>query len=158
MTAAIDTNILFDILLPDQKHLESSLNLLKKTGRNHSLIISEVVFGELASQFDDRAVLTDLLQSTGINLISSGPDALWEASRAWRDYTDNRTPELRCAGCGSREIITCPKCLETITCRQHIISDFLIGGHAFTLAGTLLTRDRGFYKRYFPHLQVLSSM
>jgi predicted nucleic acid-binding protein len=40
--------------------------------------------------------------------------------------------------------------------RKRIITDFLIGAHAATKAERFLTRDRGFYKSYFPELQILS--
>jgi len=54
MTAAVDTNILLDILLPDTKYLERALSLLTTYGRKHLLIISEVVYAELAAQFSDK--------------------------------------------------------------------------------------------------------
>jgi predicted nucleic acid-binding protein len=38
--------------------------------------------------------------------------------------------------------------------RQHIISDFIIGAHALTQAELLLSRDRGFYKKYFKDLRI----
>ena len=41
--------------------------------------------------------------------------------------------------------------------RQRILADFLIGSHAFHEADQLLTRDRGFYRRYFSGLMILSA-
>jgi predicted nucleic acid-binding protein len=38
--------------------------------------------------------------------------------------------------------------------RNRIVSDYLIGAHALLRADTLLTRDRGFYRRYFSNLDV----
>lgn len=156
MTVAIDTNILLDILLPDPKYLESSLSLLTSYGKKHLLIISEVVYAELASQFPDKKLLLMFLSNTDIRLVSSSPEALWISSRAWSEYTKSRSKEFQCNFCGHKQALSCEKCHQLITARQHIISDFLIGGHALFHSGFLLTRDRGFYHRYFPELIIIS--
>jgi predicted nucleic acid-binding protein len=40
--------------------------------------------------------------------------------------------------------------------RDRIAADFLIGGHAAAQAERLLTRDLGFYRKYFKGVAVLS--
>ncbi len=154
MTVAVDTNILLDILLPDPKHRDRSLSLLTTYGKKHLFIISEVVYSELAAQFLDQELLLEFLSNTDIRLVCSAPEALWIASRAWQVYTKNRTKELQCTVCGSKKALKCERCDHFITGRQHILSDFLIGGHALFHAGYLLTRDKGYYQTYFPELEV----
>jgi len=156
MTVAVDTNILLDLLLPDPKYLEYSLSLLNRYGKRHQLIISEVVYGELASQFTDEETLRDFLINTGISLVNSGLEALWKASRAWQNYTKTRSHLFQCSHCGHSQQLLCEQCQHLIISRQHIMSDFLIGGHASFHAGSLLTRDRGYYQRYFPELHIVA--
>ncbi len=154
MTVAVDTNILFDILIPDPQYKDSSLELLLYHSKTDRIIISEIVYSELASQFIDASLLNSFLHDANIQLENTSPPGLWIASQAWKKYTDNRDEKLQCSNCGSKHLITCSECGEVITGRQHIISDFIIGGHALDTAGILLSRDRGFYRRYFEGLRV----
>ena len=39
--------------------------------------------------------------------------------------------------------------------RTWLVADFLIAAHAQLRASRLLTRDRGFFRRYFEHLELL---
>lgn len=154
MTVAIDTNILLDILLPDETYQERSLILLLKYARAESLIISEIVYAELAVQFSERKLLDRFLQDTGIDVINSSRKVLQEAAIAWKKYTRNRSEGLQCSHCGQKKIVRCDKCEKIVSSRQYIISDFIIGGHAFIHSRKLLTRDRGFYRSYFKDLKI----
>lgn len=155
MTVAVDTNILFDILLPDPQYMKKSLAHLKLHSKKRHVIISETVYAELASQFHDEKSLNDFISDTDIYLVNSSPEALWYAARAWKNYTQNRGSDFLCSKCGKSQALNCSDCGASIISRQHIISDFLIGGHAMVHAGNLLTRDRGYYNRYFPELKLV---
>ena len=154
MISSVDTNILLDILLPDTRFLDSSKELLKRAMLGGKVIISEVVYAELCAQFSDKPALDAFLEDIDIAIQNSDQTALWRASRAWLSYVRSRGNELECPGCGHRGVVKCQQCGEIISGRQHIVSDFLIGGHALSSADTLLTRDRGFYKTYFKELNL----
>lgn len=154
MTVAIDTNILLDILLPDPLYKDASLELLSNNTKTDRLIISEVVYGELATQFPDQSLFTRFLKDTDIQLVNTPPEALWIAAGAWKAYLKNRDGALQCSRCGRKERFKCGGCGNMIIVKQHIIPDFLIGGHAIVTAGKLLTRDRGFYRDYFEGLKI----
>ena len=152
MTSAVDTNILLDILLPDPKFLESSTRLLNDAIATGKVIISEVVYAELSAQFGSKEELESFLEDSSIVVQPANQAAMWEAGRAWMRYLKARGEEIECPQCGDKRVTRCEKCGEIIAGRQHIVSDFLIGGHAQMMADTLLTRDRGFYQTYFKSL------
>ena len=156
MILAVDTNILLDILIPNNDQVQSSLQCLTDIPPRDQLIISEVVFAELASQFLSLNDLVKFLRDTGISLIQSNENALFEASRVWKKYSERKRNEIICAACGKTQKLNCFACNERISYRQHILSDFLTGAHAKIQANRLITRDRGFYRTYFKELNILA--
>ena len=128
MITAVDTSVLLDIFLPDEAFGPRSAEWLREAYDDGALVICDIVYAELAPAFPDRAALDDALRQ--INVTSSAIDAsiAWDAGRRWLQY--------RRAG-GHR---------------TRIITDFLIGAHAVAAAERFLTRDRGFYRTYFPEL------
>jgi predicted nucleic acid-binding protein len=156
MILAIDTNILLDILIPNTRYVQSSLNCLMNSGPNDDLIICEVVFAELASQFLSFQDLTMFLSDTGVGLVPSNENSLFEASNAWKKYPLRKKDAIICPACGRHQQAICPSCNEIVPYRQHILSDFLIGAHGKIQADTLITRDRGFYRTYFKGLNILT--
>jgi len=154
MIIAVDTNILIDILNKDKKYFESSADLLDKALKQGTLIINEVVYAELASLFKQKEKLDEFLNDFDIMLKPSNEKVLWEASKSWKVYIVGRGKQIQCPNCGAKFILRCKNCSNIVAFRQHIISDFLIGGHARVLADSILTRDRGYYRAYFKDLSL----
>jgi len=154
MIAAVDTNIFLDVLIPDEEHFRSSKRMLDEYVKKGQLIMCEIVYAELASQFPSEHDLRSFLSDTGIRLVHSSEKTFYLAGERWREYNRNKQQRWQCSQCGKRVTILCPQCGRPLTFRQHIISDFIIGAHALTHAELFLARDRGFYRTYFKDLKI----
>jgi predicted nucleic acid-binding protein len=131
MITAIDTNVLLDILAPNEEFYASSAATLENAANEGSLVVCDVVYAELCVHFRARRECDEFLNSNEIRVESLTRDALFLASRAWRTYRQQGGT------------------------RPRILPDFLIGAHASTQASHLLTRDRGFYRRLFRGLALI---
>ncbi len=159
MTVAVDTNILFDVLLADPAHCDASLAALKSAAARGPTVICAVVYAELEAHFETPAEAERFLDDMGI-VVDGCFDhaALHAAARAWAEYARARRGGIRCPRCGSSASVTCPGCGEYLSWRQHALPDFLVAGHALARGAQLLTRDRGFYRNYFPGLQITAPL
>lgn len=131
MITAIDTNVLLDILIPNDRFVDLSLAEMEKAALEGSLVICDLVYAELCIHFPSQRECDTFLDGNDIRMEGLTPPAHFLASRAWRTYHQQ----------GGQ--------------RSRILADFLIGAHALVQANRLLSRDRGFYRRLFPKLTVV---
>jgi predicted nucleic acid-binding protein len=130
MITAIDTNILLDVLVPNEDFYEASVRALQDAAGEGSLVISDIVYAELCIHFEAQRECDAFLESNEIRVQALVREAHFFASRAWRTYRQQ----------GGK--------------RTRILADFLIGAHAQKQATRLLSRDRGFYRGLFPSLDL----
>ena len=129
MITAVDTSVLLDVFLPDERFGERSKEWLRAAYDAGAIIVSDIVYAELVPAFRDRSALDGALREINAQVSHLNTAMAYEAGLRWWRYRQSGGP------------------------RERIITDFLIGAHAFSVAEAFLTRDRGFYETYFPELK-----
>lgn len=131
------------------------MEALERARDQGDVVISEPVYSEIAAFFGSRTETDASLRDVGARLVRSTTDCLEKAGKAWKLYTERRLVGLQCSQCGKHRRPTCPDCGAALRSRQHMIADFIVGAHAMAHGGRLLTRDRGYYRTYFPDLELV---
>ena len=126
----VDTNVLLDVLLEGSEHGDESARRMTKALQDGPLGVNEIIAAELAPAFDREDALWTALEDAHVDLVSFPKAAVFPAGEAFLTYRRRGGPRTR------------------------ILSDFLIGAHALAADADLLTRDRGFYRDYFPKLRL----
>ena len=128
----VDTNVLLDIADEGSAWWHWSSRRLAEAGNDGGLVINQVVYAELAAGY---AAMEQL-------------DAAFMAARfrrediPWTAAFLAGTAFLRYRRAGGM--------------RSSPLPDFFIGAHAAVRRYRLLTRDHGYYRRFFPTLVVIS--
>jgi len=155
VSTAVDTNALL-ALLYDDKHADASESMLRDAYQDGQVVVSPVVYAELASdgQFETTEALDEFCNDLRLQRSELSQEALFRAGEAFQQYTARRPDGLQCPSCGTEQTVPCTECGTSLSPRQHIAADFLIGAHAVVDCERLITFDTAFYETYYPGLTV----
>ena len=130
-TVLVDSNVILDIFTGDPSWSEWSSRALRDAADDNRVVINPIVFSEISARFsrieDIDAALPSILEREPIPY-----EAAFLAGKVYSTYrqrSGNKTTPL---------------------------PDFFIGAHAAVSGYTLLTRDRGRYRTYFPNLALIT--
>jgi predicted nucleic acid-binding protein len=156
---AVDSNIALDVLEGPDETAHRSAALLQTLSHRGAVITCGIVWAELAGRREGPEV-ESALTALRITVDWALDKSVFEfAVRAWRHYLERREQGGRsfvCPHCHRGVgVWECPYCGLSVPPPRHLMSDFLIGGHAEARGLSLITRDRGIYQRYFPDLALI---
>ena len=131
MITAVDTSVLIDVFGADPRFGAASANALRLCLNEGAVVASEVVWSETRAAFGADDEFLHAMQAVGISFSPTSQKTATLAGVTWKKYRASGGQRMR------------------------VIADFLIGAHAAAQCDRLLTRDRGYYRKYFGRIAIV---
>ncbi len=132
MITAVDTSVLIDVFGADPRFGAASANTLRMCLNEGTVVANEVVWSETRAAFGADDEFFRAMRAAAIGFSPASEKTATLAGLTWQKYRASGGQRLR------------------------VIADFLIGAHAAAQCDRLLTRDRGYYRKYFARLAIVN--
>lgn len=127
----VDSNVLLDVLTEDPTWFDWSSAAIESHAERSMLVIDPLIYAEVSIRFERIEELEEALPATMFRRDALPWEAAFLAGKCFLQYR-------RRGGA-----------------KQSPLPDFYIGAHAAVARMTLLTRDGGRYRTYFPTLDIV---
>ena len=128
----VDSNVLLDVMTESEDWFEWSADALARCADAGELAINPIIYAEISVRFERIEELEDALAPGRFLRLALPWEAAFLAGKCFVAYR-------RRGGA-----------------RRSPLPDFYIGAHAAVSGLTLLTRDAGRYRTFFPGLQLIA--
>jgi len=128
----VDSNVILDVLTETEEWYDWSASMLERAAHEGHLLINPIIYAEVSAGFSRIEDVDEALPADHYRRVDLPWPAAFLAGQAYVRYRrgggDRRSP----------------------------LADFYIGAHAAVADLTLLTRDAGRYRTYFPSLRLVA--
>ena len=128
----VDSNVLLDIMTEDSQWFSWSAKALATAAETFRLVINPIIYAEVSIRYSRIEDLNDALQPLLVAREAIPYQAAFLAGKAFLVYRKHSGT------------------------RRSPLPDFFIGAHASIAGYSLLTRDAGRYRTYFPKLSLIA--
>jgi predicted nucleic acid-binding protein len=137
MTSSIDTNSIVALWWQGDAFNQVASQILSKARKAGPLVLSAPVYAELMGDpARSEKELDEFLLETEIHIDWALEEEIWRAAgRAYKGYVQRRR--------------------ASVGAIPRMLTDFLIGAHAFVRGYALLTLDKRLYAAAFPKLRIV---
>jgi predicted nucleic acid-binding protein len=132
----VDSNVLIDLLGPDQPWQAWSIEATARSAASDQLAINAIMVAEVAPRLGSLDIFLAKLAVVGAVILVLSNEAAYAAGQAFDRYRVRRR-------------------MQGLAMPQ-VLPDFFIGGHAEALGASILTRDPRFYRSYFPTVKLIT--